>query len=90
MNDEIRVKVNNGYLVATSYPNTEWKGITVYFKTDDGDIIDLVSIESTVESGCDKNNIYVFSDVFNEDYTHKFVAKYDDIKKALGLTEVEK
>ena len=90
MNDKIKVKVNNGYLVATSYPYTEWSGITVYFETDGGDIIDLVSIENTAESGCDKIHTYVFGDVFDEDFTHKFVIKHDEIKKMLGSTEVEK
>ena len=90
MNNEIKVKVNNGYLVATSYPDTEWRGIAVYFKTADGDIMDLVSISSTAESVCGEINIYVYSDVFDEDFTHEFVVKHDDIKNALGLIEVGK
>lgn len=45
--------------------------------------IDIAFVETDYED--DKNlNLYVYDDVYTEDWQRKFVIKKDDIEKALG------
>ena len=53
--NEIRVKVNGGYLVAKRNPDPNYDGICIVFETDDGDIIDVVLTECKAEN--DKKKI---------------------------------
>ena len=43
--NEIRVKVNGGYLVAKRNSDPDYDGICIVFETNDGDIIDVVLTE---------------------------------------------
>ena len=48
-NNEIRVKVNGGYLVAGRNADPNYDGIYIVFETDEGTIIDIVLTEAKSE-----------------------------------------
>ena len=48
-NNEIRVKVNGGYLVAGRNADPNYDGIYIVFETDEGIIIDIVTTEAKSE-----------------------------------------
>lgn len=80
---EIRVPVNGGYIVAGRNPDLDYDGIYIVFETSDGDIMDLVVVESTAADEYHKTNIYTYGNVWNEDFTNKQVIDHDDIYEAL-------
>lgn len=79
--NEIRVKVNGGYLIAGRNPDPDYDGVYVVFETNDGDIVDLVLVE--YENEYDRTDIYCYEDVTTEDWTRKYSIQYEDIYKAL-------
>lgn len=83
MTDQIRVKVDGGYLVAGRNMDPSYDGISVVFETDKGDIVDIVLIESPNDTERKVTNVYTYEDVYQEDFTSKYVIKHDDIDKAL-------
>ena len=83
--NEIRVKVNGGYLVAGRNVNKDYDGIYVVFETDHGDIIDIVLTEAPAEHNKEKINVYCYEDVYTEDFTKKYTIDSKEIYKALNL-----
>jgi hypothetical protein len=84
--NEIRVKVNGGYLVAGRNSDPDYDGIYIVFETDDGDIIDVVLTEVKAEHNKEKIDVYCYENVYNEDFTRKFVLDIKEIYKALNNT----
>ena len=80
--DEIRVKVNNGYLVAGRNADSDYDGIYIVFETDNGDIVDVVFTECKSENGKKKIDVYCYEDVYTEDYTKKYTLDSEEICKA--------
>ena len=81
--NEIRVKVNGGYLVASRNVDKDYDGIYIVFETDKGDIIDIVFTEAKAEYNKEKIDVYCFENVYNEDFTKKFTLDSKEIYKAL-------
>lgn len=81
--NEIRVKVNGGYLVAGRNADPDYDGIYIVFETDDGDIIDIVLTEAKAENNKEKIDLYCYEDVYNEDFTHKATLYVRQIYSAL-------
>lgn len=81
-NNEIRVKVNGGYLVAGRNADPNYDGIYIVFETDDGDIIDVVLTEA--KSNKEKIDVYCYEDVYTEDFTRKYTLDNKEIYKALN------
>ena len=82
--NEIRVKVNGGYLVAGRNPDQDYDGIYVVFETDDGDIVDIVLTEVKSEYNKEKIDVYCYEDVYTEDFTRKYTIDNKGIYKALN------
>lgn len=80
--EQIRVPVKGGYIVAERNPDSDYDGITVYFETTDGDIMDIVLVESKRENEYDKTDVYCYEDVFNEDWTRKYSIDHEEIYEA--------
>ena len=85
--NEIRVKVNGGYLVAGRNADPNNEGIYVVFETDNGDVIDIVVAECSEADEYKKINVYSFEDVYTEDFTRKHTLDIAEIYKALGAEE---
>lgn len=83
-NNEIRVKVNGGCLVAGRNPDPDYDGIYVVFETDNGDIIDIVLTECKAENNRSKIDVYCYEDVYTEDFTRKYTLDNNEVYKALN------
>lgn len=83
--NEIRVKMNGGYLVAGRNADPNYDGIYVVFETDDGTVIDVVLTECKEENDRKKIDVYCYEDVYNEDFTRKYTLDSDEIYKALDV-----
>ena len=83
-NNEIRVKVNGGYLVAGRNADTDYDGIYIVFETDDGDIVDVVLTQCTAQNDYKKIDVYCYENVYNEDFTRKYTLDNNEIYKALN------
>ena len=82
--NEIRVKVNGGYLVAKRNPDSDYDGIYIAFETDDGYIIDVVSTECTAQNDYKKIDVYYYEDVYTEGFTRKHTIDIEEIYKVLN------
>lgn len=80
--NEIRVKVNGGYLVAGRNVDPDYDGIYIVFETNDGTIIDVVWTGTETDSG--KVDVYCYEDVYDEDFTRKYTIDNKEIYKALN------
>lgn len=85
VNNEIRVKMSGGYLVAGRNIDPDYDGIYVVFETDEGTVIDVVLTECKAENDKKKIDVYCYEDVYNEDFTRKYTLDSDEIYKALGI-----
>lgn len=83
-NNEIRVKMDGGYLVASRNPSREYDGIAILFETNDGDLIDVVMTECKAEDDFKKIDVYCYEDVWQEDFTKKYSLSSSEIYKALS------
>lgn len=79
--NEIRVKVNGGYLVAERNADPNYDGIYIVFETDDGDIIDVVSTGCNTQKQID---VYSYEDVYDEGYTRKHTLDIAEIYNAIN------
>lgn len=70
--NEIRVKVNKGYLVAGRNPDPNYDGIYIIFESEDGNSIDIVTTECKSEYNKERIDVYCYEDVNREDFTRKF------------------
>lgn len=83
-NNEIRVRVNGGYIIAGRNVDPDYDGIYVAFETDDGGIIDIVLTEAKAEFNKEKIDVYCYEDVYDEDFTKKYTIDIKEINKALN------
>lgn len=81
MENEIRIKVSGGYLVAGLNSDPEYPGVYLCFEKGDGTALDLAMAESP--AGTNKINTYIYEDIYTEDWTRKLSFKISDIYKAL-------
>ena len=84
-NNEIRVKVNGGYLVAGRNADPNYDGIYVVFETDEGTIIDIVLTEAKSEYNKKLIDVYCYENVYTDDFTKKFTLDTEEIYKALDI-----
>ena len=84
-NNEIRVKMNGGYLVAGRNVDPDYDGIYVVFETDEGTVIDVVLTECKQENDRKTIDVYCYEDVWAEDFTRKFTLDSEEIYKALDI-----
>lgn len=83
--NEIRVKVNGGYLVAGINTYPEDNGIYIIFETDDGDIVDVVLTECKAENDYKKIDvIYIRKKVYTEEWTRKYTLDNNEIYRAIN------
>lgn len=83
MKDEIRVKVDGGYLVSGRNEDPNYDGIYVCFESDSGYIVDIAIAEVKSENNKEIIDIYSYEDVSSEEWTSKFSIKTKDIKEAM-------
>ena len=81
--NEIRVKVNGGFLVAGRNSDPDYDGIYIVFETDDGDIVDVVLTECKLEND-NVIDVYCYEDVYTEDWTSKFKLSIPEINIAIN------
>ena len=74
-NNKIKVEMNGGYLIAERNPDKDYDGITIYFETKEGDIIDVVLTECKNELDRKTIEVYCYENVFTEDFTRKYEIK---------------
>ena len=84
-NNEIRVKMNGGYLVAGRNPDPDYDGIYVVFEADDGSVVDVVLTECKAQNDYKTIDVYCYEDVWTEDFTRKFTLDSGEIYKALDI-----
>ena len=82
--NEIRVKVDGGYLVAGRNSDPDYDGIYIVFETDDGDIIDVVLTECKAQNDYKKIDVYTYEDVYTEEWTRKYTLDNKEIYNALN------
>ena len=83
--NEIRVKMNGGYLVAGRNADPNYDGIYVVFETDEGTVIDVVVAECKTENDKKTIDVYCYEDVYMEDFTKKYTLDSEEIYKALNI-----
>ena len=83
-NNEIRVKVNGGYLVAGRNTDPDYDGIYIVFETDDGDLVDVVLTEAKSEYNKEKIDVYCYEDEYDDDFTRKYTLDSKKIYRALN------
>lgn len=83
LKNEIRVKVDGGYLVSGRNEDPNYDGIYVCFESDSGDVIDIVLAEAKSENNKKIIDTYSYEDVSSEQWTSKFSIKTKDIKEAM-------
>lgn len=81
---ELSTGVNGGSLVASVSRDVDYPSIGICYQTEDGDLLDIAVAECKRESGNQNIDVYVFEDVYTEDYTRKFTLKKADIDEAMG------
>ena len=85
--NEIRVKINGGYLVAGRNPDRDYDGIYVVFESDDGFIADVVLVESKTEDNKENIDVYTYEDEYTEDFTRKYTLRVKEFDKAFNEEE---
>lgn len=83
--NEIRVKMNGGYLVAGRNADPNYDGIYVVFETDEGTVVDVVVTECKTENDKKTIDVYCYEDVYMEDFTRKYTLDSKEIYKALNI-----
>lgn len=82
--NEIRVKMDGGYLVAGRNSDPNYDGIYVVFETDDGTVIDVVLTECKEENNRKTIDVYCYEDVQTDCFTKKYTLNSEEIYKALN------
>ena len=88
-NNEIRVKINGGYLVAGRNHDPMYDGIYVVFETDDGTVADVVVVESKTEDNKENIDVYTYEDEYVEDWTRKYTLRVKEFNKAFNWEDEE-
>ena len=81
---DIAVRIGNASIVAYQSPDPEYPGIDLMYRTEEGTLIDLVVAKAHPEDGYKDVHLYLYEDVYTEDYTRKIVIRRKDIMDALG------
>lgn len=85
--NQARIKIPGGELVAEENPNPEYPGICVYLELDSGDIMDLVLMENHNQDGKSTIEVYGYEDVWNEDWIQKYSIDMSEVKKVFEDNE---
>lgn len=83
--NQTRIKIPGGELVAEETSDPGHPGICVYLELESGDIIDLVLLENHSQDDKSTIDIYNYSDVWSEDWTSKDTIHLSEVKEALEL-----
>ena len=83
MENEVKIKISGGYLVAGVNPDPEYPGVYLCFEKGDGAVLDLAMAESPI--GTNEISTYIYEDIYDEGWTRKFSLKISDIYKALDF-----
>lgn len=83
-NNEIRVKVDGGYLVAGRNSDPDYDGIYIVFETDDGYIVDVVLTECKAENDYKNIDVYTYENVYTEEWTKKYTLDNNEIYRAIN------
>lgn len=78
---KISIKSKDSKLCAMVNKDPLYPGISVYYENEDGDLIDVVQAEINPET--QDVSIYVYGNVFQEDYTQKIILAQEDIVKSI-------
>ena len=81
--NEIRIKVNGGTLIAFAHNDPYFPSIAILFETENGDLIDVALAEVKAENSNKDIDVYTYEDVTTEDFTRKFTIKHNEIIEAL-------
>ena len=81
---EIRVKMNGGYLVAGRNSDPNYDGIYIVFEADDGTMVDVVLTECKSENDKKTIDVYCFENVYTDEFTKKYTLDSEEIYKALN------
>lgn len=85
--NQARIKIPGGELVAEESSDPEHSGICVYLELDSGDIMDLALMEHYNQDGKSTIEIYGYEDVWNEAWTQKYSIDISEAKKAFEDNE---
>lgn len=85
--NQARIKIPGGELVAEESSDPEHSGICVYLELDSGDIMDLALMEHHNQDGKSTIEIYGYEDVWNEAWTQKYSIDISEAKKAFEDNE---
>lgn len=83
MENEVKIKISGGYLVAGVNPDPEYPGVYLYFQKGDGAVLNLAMAESPISTN--EISTYIYEDIYDEGWTRKFSLKISDIYKALDF-----
>lgn len=83
--NQARIKIPGGELVAEESPNLQHPGICVYLELENGDILDIALMEYHKEDKNSSIEVHDYEDVWSEDWTKKHSLDLSEIKKAFEL-----
>lgn len=79
--NQARIKIPGGELVAEENPDLENPGICVYLELENGDILDLALMEHHNQNGKSIVEVYDYEDVWSEDWTKKHSIDLSEAKE---------
>lgn len=82
--NELRIKVNGGYLIAEPNPDPDYEGISILFEAKNGCLIDIVTAECKAENNKSIIDVYCYEDVYTEDFTRKFSLNNEELIKVVA------
>lgn len=85
--NQARIKIPGGELVAEESSDQEHPGICVYLELESGDIMDLTLIEHHNQDGKSTIEVYGCEDVWNENWTQQLSIDVLEVKKVFENNE---
>ena len=80
----IRVPIKNGTLVACKGSDPNYPSVGLYYETQSGCAIDIVTAEPNMGIGGENIDVYLYEDVWDDDFTQKFTLYKREIDDAVG------
>lgn len=85
--NQTRIKIPGGELVAEESSEPGHPGICVYLELESGDIMDLTLIEHHNQDGKSTIEVYGYEDVWNENWTQQLSIDVSEVKKVFEDNE---
>ena len=85
--NQVRIKIPGGELVAEESSDPGHPGICVYLELESGDIMDLTLIEHHNQDGKSTIEVYGYEDVWNENWTQQLSIDVSEVKKVFEDNE---